>query len=83
MFCTTDEILNNANGLESGMQQAGLKFMRIGIDSQNNIDSLTVLTVDGSALTFSSTETTLDLISASPSKIEGFAELDGPREDEI
>lgn len=76
----TDEILNGVSGPETAMHQAGLKFMRVGIDAQNNIDSLMTLTVDGNALSFSSTEASLNIISELPATIEGVAELDGPDE---
>lgn len=72
----TNEMLNGAMGPESGMRQAGVEFMRVGIDGKDEIESVMVMSDEGNPVNFTSTHWTIELAKSVPSQLDGYVELE-------
>jgi hypothetical protein len=73
----TDEMLSAAMGPEQGLQKAGLLYLRVTIDGKGEIQSVMLPAEDGSPVNFSSTQWSMELVSASASQLDGYTTLTG------
>jgi hypothetical protein len=71
----TEEMLTAGMGPEQAMHQAGVAFLRISLDSQNEIQSVMVPSGDGNPMNFSSTQWSIEFAESPPTELDGRAVL--------
>jgi hypothetical protein len=69
-----EEMLSAPTGPEQALHKAGIAFLRVRIDANNEIQSIIAPTDEGHATTFTSNQWTLELARKSSSEIDGYME---------
>jgi hypothetical protein len=71
----TEELLANPNGVEQALHAAGVPFLRVGLDANDEIQTVMVPADDGNPMNFSSTKWQMELAAGSAQELDGRIEL--------
>ncbi|MEO6005842.1 MAG: hypothetical protein ABIZ04_25705 [Opitutus sp.] len=71
----TDEMLAGTMGPERAMHEAGVEFLRVGLDGKNELQSVMTPAADGAPINFTSSHWEIELFAGTATELDGRVQL--------